>query len=645
MADEIICPKCSAPNPKDTVFCGKCGERMPGEDTGDGEKDPLLGAFVGDRFLVHDQLGEGGMGVVYRAEQTAIGRTVALKVLHAHLTRDESLHARFHNEAAASSRLTHPNTVTIYDFGKTESGSLYIAMEFVKGKSLDDEILDNGALEWRRSCRLAVQICGSLRDAHDNSIVHRDLKPENIMLCDRGGETDVVKVLDFGIAKILEDDGTDQRKALTKTGMVFGTPQYMSPEQIRGEQVDHRTDIYSLGVILYQMLAGELPFTADMPMGVLSKHLMDIPPPFATSRPGSDIPAAVEAIVMSTLAKTVDDRPQSMKELANRLMSAADITGTAVMTEGGQLPTTLAAPSPDASSKKNADVPPPTEVRSKQAVGAVAPAKKGGAGVVMAIVAAVVVLLGGGGAGWYFLAGPGAGVKNQSPYANGAGVAPTPPPVNPLPAQAGIPIQPGTTPTPTDTAGQAPLAATPETDSDADQEKGKGGKSSGGKTKGKKKDVSCSTSGPADPIADAIRKRLKSKSARITKCLKNNGVGKASFSFKVSKGKSRPRSISVKETVGGMDTCLRAILKEKFGAKDNVKRNGTAVFAMSKKGGAVWKCGIYIETKKSKKSGMIGFKPKLVGKKSGKDKKVQPGKKKADKKSGKNLHGLKVIKK
>ena len=150
MADEIICSKCSSPNPKDTVFCGKCGERLLDEGSSETKEDPLIGSFIGDRFLVHEKLGEGGMGVVYRAEQTAIQREVALKVLHSNLTQDESLYARFQNEAAASSRLNHPNTITIYDFGKTESNSLYIAMEFIRGRSLDDEIKEKGAMNIRR---------------------------------------------------------------------------------------------------------------------------------------------------------------------------------------------------------------------------------------------------------------------------------------------------------------------------------------------------------------------------------------------------------------------------------------------------------------------------------------------------------------
>ncbi|MBW2278012.1 MAG: protein kinase, partial [Deltaproteobacteria bacterium] len=160
MADEIICPRCAAPNPQSTQFCGKCGTTLE-EEQKEEVKDPLLGSFVGERFMVQRKLGEGGMGVVYLAEQTAINRMVALKVLNSGIN-DENLYARFRNEAASASKLGHPSTITIYDFGKTDTGSLYIAMEFVEGLSLDDEILKHGALDWKRTCKIGMQICGSL---------------------------------------------------------------------------------------------------------------------------------------------------------------------------------------------------------------------------------------------------------------------------------------------------------------------------------------------------------------------------------------------------------------------------------------------------------------------------------------------------
>ncbi|MBN2715821.1 MAG: protein kinase, partial [Deltaproteobacteria bacterium] len=288
MAEETLCPKCNAVNPAETSFCSKCGTAI-GKKSSDEMQDPFIGTFVGERFLVKRRLGEGGMGVVYEAEQTAMDRKVALKVLHPHLNDDE-LYVRFQREAAASSKLEHPNIITVYDFGRTENDSLYIAMEFIDGKSLDDEIKQNGAMAWDRACRIGTQICSALRNAHDKNIIHRDMKPENVMLCKRGDETDFVKVLDFGIAKMLEDGEKDQQKALTKTGMVFGTPQYMSPEQVRGEKLDARSDIYSVGIILYEMLTGTIPFKADTPMGLLTKHLIEMPPAFATANASVSVP-------------------------------------------------------------------------------------------------------------------------------------------------------------------------------------------------------------------------------------------------------------------------------------------------------------------------------------------------------------------
>ncbi len=674
MADTLICPKCSAPNPLDTVFCGKCGAQMASGDTEAGDKDPLIGSFVGDRFLVHEKLGEGGMGVVYRAEQTAIGRTVALKVLHGHLTRDESLHARFHNEAAASSRLTHPNTVTIYDFGKTDIGSLYIAMEFVEGESLDDEIRNRGAMEWHRSCRLGVQICGSLMDAHSNSIVHRDLKPENIMLCERGGEADVAKVLDFGIAKILEDDGTDQRQALTKTGMVFGTPQYMSPEQIRGERVDNRTDIYSLGVILYQMLTGVLPFTADMPMGVLSKHLMDTPPPFKTTNPNADIPESVESVVMSCLEKETDKRPQTMRDLASQLAGAADLTGGTML--AGGVVATQATPPPAGHERGGGPgaKPPPTDVQAGVAGAEISRQKRGGGGKMAGIIVAVLILLGGGGAAaWYFLAGPGAGKKpaRRGPARVAATQNPTPlqpqpgqvlpqpaqpQPTQPQPAQA----QPGAV-TGAAVAGQdtsapstAPLAATPEANPTPNSESGgKDKKPRGDRIKKpdvkklpSKKEAACSFAGSADPIAEAIRTRLKSRVGQIKKCAKNNSAGRTAFSFRVPKGKSRPQGIQV-TAASNASSCLKSVLDGDFGKTEKATRTGNAAFDLAKAGGVVHACRVTVNAKKKK--GIPGLLPGTIIKKKPSDKKPsdkKPSEKKPTKKkpTKKKPGGIRVIK-
>jgi len=282
--------------------------------------DPWIGKLVQGRFRVLEKLGAGGMGVVYKAEQVAMRRPVALKMLHPQLVQDAEVVTRFENEAAACSKLTHPNTITVHDFGQAEDGSLFIAMEYVSGSSLEQVLRESGALPWARCVKIAQQICASLAEAHTHGIVHRDLKPGNIMLFERAGTADNVKVLDFGIAKICEGvGGVDQRQALTRTGMVFGTPQYMSPEQIKGEKVGPRSDLYAVGVILYEMLTGELPFSAETPMGMLTKHLLEMPRPLRQALPGLDIPAPLERAVMTAMAKNVDDRQASMEVLARDL--------------------------------------------------------------------------------------------------------------------------------------------------------------------------------------------------------------------------------------------------------------------------------------------------------------------------------------
>ncbi len=259
------------------------------------------------------------MGVVYRAEQTAIQRAVALKVLHPKLSVDPTLPERFRNEAALASRLNHPNTVTIFDFGFTDQGAMYIAMEYVEGSGLDVVLGISLALPWKRVCYLTRQICGSLQDAHDKSIIHRDLKPENVMITSRSGETDVVKVLDFGIAKIMSADSRGGSPTLTAPNEVFGTPDYMSPEQVRGDRLDHRSDLYSLGIIAYRMLTGQMPFAQGNIMETMVKRLIEDPIPLSSAASGREIPDALVSLVMQMLARDRDARPGSMGEVA-RLM-------------------------------------------------------------------------------------------------------------------------------------------------------------------------------------------------------------------------------------------------------------------------------------------------------------------------------------
>ncbi len=264
--------------------------------------------------------------MVYRAEQTAIWRPVALKVLKSSHSKEKSHLERFRIEAACASKLTHPNTITIYDFGAVENFGFYIAMEMLEGRNLDQEIRSKNALEWRRACRIALQICGSLQEAHDLNIIHRDLKPENIMLVKRGGESDIVKVLDFGIAKIMAKGGTSSGPALTAGNEIFGTPEYMSPEQIRGDTLDNRSDIYSLGVILYRMLSGVQPFDAPSPIAVLTKHLTASPPPLAAPDGMRKIPSELVSLVLSCLSKKPEERPGSMRRVGEMLLTVLDET-------------------------------------------------------------------------------------------------------------------------------------------------------------------------------------------------------------------------------------------------------------------------------------------------------------------------------
>jgi tRNA A-37 threonylcarbamoyl transferase component Bud32 len=617
---EIYCSKCNAPNPPETVYCGKCGEKIKKGGTIGEIVDPLIGSFVGDRFLVHEKLGEGGMGVVYRAEQTAIQRAVALKVLHSHLTQDESLHARFQNEAAASSRLTHPNTVTIYDFGKTDAGALYIAMEFVQGTSLDAEIRGTGALEWKRACRIAVQICGSLSDAHHHSIVHRDLKPENIMLCSRGGESDVVKVLDFGIAKILEDEGQDQRQALTKTGMVFGTPQYMSPEQIRGEKVDHRTDIYSLGVILYEMFTGVLPFIAEMPMGVLSKHLVDRPPSFKEKNPAVNVPESVEAIVMSTLSKKAEDRPKTMKELA---ASLAEAVGTVSMESPAKqtLAATVPTPSPGAGKEKKKDTAPPTPKTLKQPTvdrGAVAPRKKAGVAVGIAV-AALVVITGGVGA-WYFLAGPGSASGSQQTPPNQVTTV-AQPTIQPIPQYAPPQVD---TSTGLAAVPQPSVEQIKDTSTKKDKNKDKDKKPTINDIKppkpddekpvepsvvppivkpvepAKPKEAKCAISaGNKEAMTLAMWAVLKAKEQGIKQCAKGNSGGTTKLSFDIEKGANRLTNI--KTVISSpMDACLQKLISGSSKGKALAKKTGAVSFTLAQKDDVVTKCNVTVTTQSAK---------------------------------------------
>ena len=283
--------------------------------------DPLLGQLVADKFLVSGKVGAGGIGRVYRAVQQGLERPVALKVLHPELALDDDHKQRFHREARAASRLNHPGAVTVYDFGEWQD-QLYIAMEFIQGESMFDLLEAEFPFAPERMVELLGQVCQVLTVAHDQGLVHRDLKPDNIMVIhpDANEPTrEQVKVVDFGLAILV---GPEAEERMTQEGLITGTPAYMSPEQVRGTEMDTRSDLYSLGVILYELLCQEIPFTGRNATDLIIKHLFNEPEPPSARVEGVTVPPALERLALHAMAKDPDHRPQTAAEFGALLQEA-----------------------------------------------------------------------------------------------------------------------------------------------------------------------------------------------------------------------------------------------------------------------------------------------------------------------------------
>ena len=318
------CPKCGNEYPDTTTLCPSDGVALEKTD------DALLGQTLAGKYRIDERLSEGGMGTVYRGTHVLMDKTVAIKVLRASLAADEKIVARFSREARAASRINHPHALSVTDFGEDENGVVFLVMEFLSGRTLKEVIRSEGPMPLPRVVEIISQVGSALDDAHGQGVVHRDLKSDNIMLI-TATSADYAKVLDFGIAKIKEAEG-NYDPGLTSPGLVIGTPQYMSPEQCsQAPDIDARTDIYSLGIILFEMLVGHVPFTGESPTVIMLKQMQQAPPSLLIER--DDLPRAVETVVNRALEKRPENRYETVGQLVEDLTIAAGLESHAVSEE------------------------------------------------------------------------------------------------------------------------------------------------------------------------------------------------------------------------------------------------------------------------------------------------------------------------
>lgn len=316
MSQEKICPTCGTEYPANERFCPRDGTALRSQGGG----TDLVGSIIAERYHVLKKLGEGGMGQVYLAEHVKMGRKSAVKVMNPGMVNDADAISRFNREAANASRINHPNVAGIYDFGETSEGLIYLAMEFIEGESLTSLVQKAGSLAPRRAADIAKQAADGLAVAHDMGIVHRDLKPDNIMIAKNRDGSDLVKVVDFGIAKAA---GAENQK-VTKTGLVVGTPEYMSPEQLAGDKLDGRSDIYSLALVAFNMLTGKLPFDGETAQESMIMRLTDDPKSLAVMKPDTSWTPELLAVMQKALQRRAADRYQSASQFGIALWQAVD---------------------------------------------------------------------------------------------------------------------------------------------------------------------------------------------------------------------------------------------------------------------------------------------------------------------------------
>jgi serine/threonine-protein kinase len=346
----ITCAGCKHAYAENALFCPNCGRPKLRESA----TDPLVGKLLGERFQVQELIGQGGSGTIYRAEHVTLRRRVAIKVLHNELSRDDLAVERFRREATTVAEIDNEHIVEIHDFGRTYDGRLYLAMELLEGETLDSVLAREKTLSVEKAADILIQVGEALMEAHAIGYVHRDLRPRNVYLAVRRGKANFVKLLDFGLAKLVE---TDAQAASTSLGMTFGDPRYMSPEQARGDRIDRRADIYQLGCVAYEMLTGAPPFTGSRVFDILTKQVTEIPQPLPTRRPG--VPLWMEAACAKMLAKDPENRFATTTRMVEALKRGLE-TGEIME---------------DEIARRRESIPPPSVSRVMQKMGMSTPAE------------------------------------------------------------------------------------------------------------------------------------------------------------------------------------------------------------------------------------------------------------------------------